>query len=273
MSTFDFFIDTADTEYIKRKWDEVNKVVDLNNYKGITTNPSAFAKEGLTTIAEWEKRTRELCLLVEEQTTKKNVVVYVQMPSDSLSYTQTKRWASMISGWGTDKVQVGLKIPPYYSHMAKELLHLIPKINVTGLAEHGTLLRCAAVGGISHLSIIPGRMEAADIDAKAQVAYIVQNLPAHTKPKVITGAMRTLEGLKWCAEFHTVPTIGKRVLDLINKDNAEEVFNPVLRNNFLDLDSQYVPLIEQRNIDLSVSFFKEMNKCSEQVATEFDKEQ
>ena len=85
-------------------------------------------------------------------------------------------------------------------------------LNVTGTADCSTALMSLSYG-VRYVSIIPGRMEEKGIDAKNQIAYLNQRKKDNSE--IITGSMRTLDGLKWAFEYGTVPTIGTKVWDLI----------------------------------------------------------
>ena len=109
-------------------------------------------------------------------------------------------------------------------------------------------------------SINLGRMEEADIDARSHVSYAKHSELG--KIKIITGSMRTLEGLKWCVEYGTLPTIGTRVLDLINGSNVQDVFSWTARNAPFP---SFCPPVTQTNTQLSIDFFKQMDDMGTQA--------
>lgn len=277
--SFPFFFDTADVEYNQKKWDLMKDYVDPSYFAGVTTNPACFAKEGLYTLKEWETRTKELCEFVSEiregsfddddDYETGMGLVYVQIPSDDLSIEKVYEWAEMIELWnGNSDTRIGLKLPPYKKYM--DICHnLTLPVNITGLADASTLLACTTKN-VTHVSIIPGRMEEVLIDAKSQVAHIMNaNSPYDSSWKVITGSMRTLECLKWCVEYGTVPTIGKRVLDLVNETNVKEIFRDWEPTpNFIP-QSNFAPTIDSKSRELSEAFFLQMNENGKKVCEEF----
>ena len=61
-----FFFDTADPEAIKRTWDRLSGTLPSSQVLGVTTNPSAWHKQGIDTIAKAAANLQELCRLVTE---------------------------------------------------------------------------------------------------------------------------------------------------------------------------------------------------------------
>ena len=191
-----FFFDTADTEYVKQLWEKLKGQIDPKSVAGITTNPNAFHKIEAGTIKEWKDKTLELCQLVSEIRGDDLGVVYVQQPNSRMLGRDVLVWAAEISKWGDGNTRVGLKIPPF-----KEVLNVTDKlstvigieVNVTGVADCSTALRAFSYG-VDYVSIIPGRMEEQGINAKAQVSFTNQRNCKNSK--IITGSMRTIEGLK-----------------------------------------------------------------------------
>jgi len=267
--TFKFFIDTADHSYIEEKWKFLNRFVSKKHMVGITTNPNAFMKENLHTDKQWETRTRTLAELVTKIREDNKGVVYVQIPGDNLSEEKVLQWATMVSGWGDGQTKIALKLPPYkkYLDMVATLSKTID-INITGVADCGTALKCLQ-SKVRYVSIIPGRMEEVGIDAKAHVSFVMNAHHEKAKWDIITGSMRTLEGLKWCVEQRTIPTIGKKIIDLITEENAKEVFSIKPASESLKDLNSFAPVTEEKSKILSLQFFEQMNECGNETAKEF----
>lgn len=265
---FKFFIDTADDVYIEEKWKLLSRFTSNKAMVGITTNPNAFFKENLHTVEEWKNRTLVLAKLVTKIREDDKGVVYVQIPSDNLTEEQVLNWAMMVSKWGDGHTKIALKLPPYknYLKLVNKLKEFV-EVNITGVADCGTALKCLQ-SKVRYVSIIPGRMEEVGIDAKSHVSFVMNAHNKNSKWDIITGSMRTLEGLKWCVEQGTVPTIGKRILDLITEENAKEVFSTKFKSQLKEL-SFFAPVTEQKSQTLSVQFFEQMNECGAKTTVEF----
>ena len=139
------------------------------------------------------------------------------------------------------------------------------EINVTGVADCATALNCFTYD-VRYVSIIPGRMEEKGLNAKAHISYVNQRRTSSSD--IIAGSMRTLEGLRWVAEYGTVPTIGTGVWDLIFNDMGLEtfkLFEKVPREKW----SKYSPIVTDVSTQLSVDFFKQMDECGKTAHTQF----
>lgn len=271
MDKFKFFFDTADTKYIEDKWALYSEDVSPDRVLGVTTNPNAFAKESLNTMKEWEGRTRELCTLVTKIKGGAGGSVHVQMPNDNMTPDEVFAWAKKISSWTDGTTKVSLKIPPYkrYLNLVSELSGQVD-VNVTGISDCVTALMCAA-RPVKFVSIIPGRMEEVGIKATDHVWTAMNARSKDTNWEIITGSMRTLDGLRWCVEAGTVPTIGKRVFDLITPENQAEVFGW-----FADTEDNLKQDIWYKDVGpssvtirLSKEFFLQMNELGNGVYKEF----
>ena len=114
-----------------------------------------------------------------------------------------------------------------------------------------------------YVSLIPGRMEEKGIDAVSHMKFIHQRKDK-VNSELITGSMRTVEGLLSAIQGNTVPTIGTRVFDIIKIKNIEYFVK--LWSIASDLQSiKFSPHIDQRMTDLSVDFFKQMDSMGEQL--------
>jgi transaldolase len=267
---FDFFFDTANIDYIKKAWDSVSKHFSSLNVRGITTNPNAMHKEELTTLSSWEEHLPKLCSLVSDIRKDDEGIVYVQMPNCNMSGDEAIDWAHYISKFTDGNTKLGLKIPPYYEILRRvDALNNIMETNVTGVADAATALSCFSFGP-RYVSIIPGRMEEVGINAKEHLLF-AQQRDDYLDSEIISGSMRTVEGLKMTVQTGTVPTIGTRVWDqLIDPAfNLESfmrtVWSPRLDSDLIPQKHPINVFIDERNHQLSKDFFEQMNDLGSQV--------
>ena len=267
-----FFIDTANLEYIKDLKTKLNSVVDFRLVRGITTNPNAFKKINKFKLSEWEVHLPKLCELVSEMRQDNDGIVYVQAPVSTMTLNEVLRFAEHIVKFNDGNTKIGLKIPPF-----KNILEGIPEIekimttNVTGIADAGTAL-FTSLFQPTYISVIPGRMEEVGVDAKKHVEYLMDAIDSCSISEIISGSMRTIEGLLWVSEMGTVPTIGERVWDLIYEDMSildKISFEKVDDHFSKKYVSKFAPLNDQRNTDLSLAFFKQMDEYGAEAYRDF----
>ncbi len=261
-----FFFDTADESYVKYAWDKLKIVVNPKYVSGITTNPNAFVKVNMLNLKEWENHLPKLCQVVSDIRNDGEGVVYVQAPNSNMRAYDVLKWAEHISKFNDGQTKLGLKIPPFKPilDVVDELCNIM-EINVTGVADCSTALHCFTYD-VRYVSIIPGRMEEKGLDTKSHIRYVNQR--KDSKADIITGSMRTLEGLRWVSEYGTVPTIGTGVWDLVFGEMGIEEFNSLEKvesNNW----SKFSPLITEASTKLSVDFFNQMDDCGKTIHTQF----
>lgn len=270
-----FFFDTADTDYIRKIWDKLGKHIDPSAVVGITTNPNALAKVNCDTLQKFEELVPRMCELVRELRGDSSTegLVYVQVPNSTMSYEDILRWAVYVNEFNGNGAAIALKIP-HFSYVLRmagepELQNLY--LNVTGVSDANTIIKALSYQNVFFASIIPGRMEEVGIDANTHLRYLAnQQLQRHQN--IIAGSMRTIEGLKNSIFYHTVPTIGSRVWDLIDAENRWEEFASYWENTYEVSDepsADYTPLVTDTNLDLSKQFFDQMDKLGESLHTEF----
>jgi len=253
-----FLIDTANQDYVKNLWNSIKNDVDRNLVRGITTNPNAFFKTNQLHLNEWEKSLPELCEIVSEIRQDDKGYVHIQIPNSNLSSDDILRYAEHVSKLNDGNTKIALKIPPFVEalRITKELQDFV-QVNVTGLSDCSTAMKCVTYG-VDYVSIIPGRMEEVGIDAKSQIAFLLQSNLQNCE--IITGSMRTIEGLIWVYQYKTLPTIGERVWNLILEDNNLKKLLDIDYN--IDIVSKHFsPEINKNNFDLSDSFFNQMDDC------------
>jgi len=260
-----FFFDTADEQYIQNAWAKLSPVTDRRCVSGITTNPNAFKKNNMTNLRQWEKHLPILCETVSKIRNDAQGVVYVQAPNSNMSRIDVLRWAHHISKFSDGNTKLGLKIPPFKPILEiVDELNSIMEVNVTGVADCSTALHCFTYD-VRYVSIIPGRMEEKGLDAKSHIIYVNQR---KKKGDVITGSMRSLEGLRWVTECGTIPTIGTRVWELIFADLGVESFSALKNIQQIKWD-KFSPPVTKISTDLSIDFFSQMDSCGENVYEQF----
>jgi hypothetical protein len=274
MSQPTFFFDTADTDYIRKIWDKLGKYIDGSSVIGITTNPNALAKVNCDTLQKFETLVPQMTSLVGELRGEgPEGLVYVQVPNSTMKDEDILRWATYVNGFNGNGAAIGLKIP-HFSYVLRlsgesELQNLF--LNVTGVSDANTIIKALSYHNVFFASIIPGRMEEVGIDANAHLEYLAnQQLQRHQN--IIAGSMRTIDGLKNSIFYHTVPTIGSRVWDLIDKENRWEEFASYWETTYEvseEPSADYTPLVTDTNLDLSKQFFQQMDDLGESMFLEF----
>jgi hypothetical protein len=274
MSQPTFFFDTADTDYIRKIWDKLGKYIEGSSVIGITTNPNALAKVNCDTLEKFEALVPQMTSLVGELRGEgPEGLVYVQVPNSTMKDEDILRWASYVNQFNGNGAAIALKIP-HFSYVLRlagepELRNLY--LNVTGVSDANTIIKALSYQNVFFASIIPGRMEEVGINANAHLEYLAnQQLQRHQN--IIAGSMRTIEGLKNSIFYHTVPTIGSRVWDLIDKENRWEEFVSYWETTYEvseEPSADYTPLVTDTNLDLSKQFFDQMDKLGESIHTEF----
>ena len=270
-----FFFDTADTDYIRKIWDKLGKYIDPSAVVGITTNPNALAKVNCDTLGKFEELVPRMCGLVKELRGEASTegLVYVQVPNSTMKYEDIIRWAKYVNDFNGNGAAIGLKIP-HFSYVLRmtgesELQNLY--LNVTGVSDANTIIKALSYNNVFFASIIPGRMEEVGINANQHLEYLAnQQLLRHQN--IIAGSMRTIEGLKNSIYYHTVPTIGSRVWDLIDAENRWEEFASYWENTYEvseEPSADYTPIVTDTNLDLSKQFFDQMDKLGESIHNEF----
>lgn len=253
-----FFFDTADTEYIKKIWAKLQYFVDPNDVVGITTNPNAFHKIGLLRLQEWFDKTKELCELTAKMRGDEHGVVFIQFPCSTGSIIELHDFFLKVFKFGIGlPCSIGIKIPPTQKFLESKHDKFIR--NVTGISDCGTALKSIAYN-VDWISLIPGRMEGVGINFEEQLGYI-QGAARKTRTEIITGSMRTVEGLIKCIQYGTVPTIGSTVFNLVDEnDRYKEVAKSASHQIKLP-SSDFCPRVDEVNQKLSQDFFTQMDAC------------
>lgn len=264
----DFFIDTANIPYIENLWEKIKDRIDPKMVRGITTNPNAFFKLNKLKLSEWLELLPKLCELVNKIRGDENGVVYIQGPNSLMSNEEILEYVYDLSKrkYGS---KIGLKIPPYNNVLSiVDDLNKMIDVNVTGVADAGTALKCMTYN-VRYVSIIPGRMDEVGINAINHLLYA--GYSGNKKCEIISGSMRTIDGLLLTFKANTVPTIGERVWDQLLVDNNlnDLIISPM--NVCWDMNNrhEFTPTIDEKSFDLSKAFFEQMDKCGEVAYDEF----
>ena len=261
MKSPNFFIDTADCHTIEYIWSKLADKCHPSWVAGITTNPNAMSKVNASNMIEFEVITRKLCKIVTTIRGDSSGIVYVQHPDSSVSFDELKNWYSVVKQFSDGHTSVGLKIPPSI-HLLQRISELgEAHINVTGLADCSTALLCLGYP-VRYVSIIPGRMEENGINADEHLLFLSKRNTSVRVQEVITGSMRTLDGLRRAIEHDTVPTIGTKVFDLIFSDGVDNFIN--YWKYFSNNDNSSISLSPEVNkcmANLSIAFFNQMDEA------------
>jgi hypothetical protein len=276
-----FFFDTADTEAIKRIWEKLSKKTSTKSCLGITTNPNALAKVNCHTIDGLVQLVKTMSNTMDS-ICGGGSLIYVQVPNSCMTVEKIVKWAEFISKLDTGKSKIALKIP-HFSYILRSTSHPIfwntelfgafknLYLNVTGISDCGTIIKALGYENISYASIIPGRMEEAGINANEHLKYLCnQKFKSHQA--VITGSMRTTQGLRDAIYYRTVPTIGTRVWDLFEIGQMWDKF-PEYWNNQYQVpetpEQDYCPETTDKNIALSKQFFEQMDSLGSKLHEDF----
>lgn len=259
---FKYFVDTADIDYIKKL--DLSNRFGKSNMLGITTNPNAMNKINHNSLSSWTKILPKLCEIVSSIREDSFGEVHAQAPNSHMTGDEVLRFAEYIHKFNDGNTKIALKIPPTISVLKKvqDIKSLMP-VNVTGLSDCCSAFACLAYD-VDYVSIIPGRMEEVGIDANAHLRFITKRKNKDTH-KVITGSMRTIEGLLNAVRYHTIPTIGTRVWDKLT-DFDLSTFTDYYDENTVDI---FAPNISDDNRNLSISFFSQMDELGMQAYKDF----
>ena len=275
-----FFIDTADVDYINKLWDKLGRYVSPQSVVGITTNPSALAKAGIDTIAKFEEHIPKLTDAVNSMRWDKDIrsrtdkgLLYVQAPNSQMSEEELVKWAIFVDKFNTDTCAIGLKIPHFSYALRLSSLPELRKLylNVTGISDAATAIKAMSYNDIFFASVIPGRMEERGINAAEHLEYLAK-MQFFRHQNIITGSMRTLEGLRRAIYYQTVPTIGTRVWDAIDAENKWEEFVSYWNEIYEVSDEpapDYMPSVDTTENNLSYQFFNEMDRLGEPLYKDF----
>lgn len=254
-----FFFDTANLPFIEDIMEKYGSYINPSYVKGITTNPNAFSKVNMYNLDEWFEHTLKMAKLISNIRGDNLGEIHIQAPCSHLDPEVILEYAKMISNLTEGYCKVGMKIPPY-----QDVLEYVDNYNdyvltnVTGLADSSTALKCITYN-VDYVSIIPGRMEEVGIDAKSAIAFVNQCNFGNTK--IITGSQRTTDQIIYSFYLDTVPTIGEKCwADIMQGDNFERIMNI---EYCYEVVGSFTPTISQDNINLSLSFFEQMDNLGD----------
>lgn len=183
------FLDTGKPE-------EIRRFHELGVVRGVTTNPTILAKEGVTEgWAGIEKRVREIARLVDPLPV--SVEVTVNEPEGMLEQ------AKQFFGWGRN---VNVKIPIHGPEGGTENLKLVHelekdhdiRVNVTAMMSAQQCL-LAAMAGATYVSLFGGRVNNMGYDSRQEIRRLRGLLDAFGSPaQIIVGSTReVLNIIEW----------------------------------------------------------------------------
>ncbi len=258
-----FLFDTADRVYLSTLWKSLKGRIDPSQVLGVTTNPKALAQTPYVLI-DPEDTILELCSWVHKVRGDSKGVVYVQYPFQEAEVADALRFAEYLKGLEGDST-IGMKVPPFEDWLSKiPLLASVIDINVTGVTDAMTALRCFHYP-VTYVSMLAGRMDEAGADFVGHMDYM---RPCVDTRQVISGSMRTVEGLQVAVQAGTVPTIGKHIWDqvLVSPEVLESVVDILTTPTEVQKTSgKFPPHVTDTNVRLSCEFFNTMDGHSKTV--------
>ncbi len=259
----DFFFDTADVESLKRVYNDVKNDIPGSLIRGITCNPGIMAKAGKHTLKECLETLPKLCDILSNIAggTKE---IHVQFPSSQGTSQDIEQFYELL-----DKLKLScrivIKVPPWRK-LLQEITNLYSlswcQINVTGLTESGTILKCSPYA--DYCSIIPGRMLKNGLSYKKHLAFAVEHVDMCY---IIAGALYDELQVADCMKLGAKCTIGLKTWDLIIN---EKKLDFLLGLEYKEIEApEFIPEVTAIHTNLSRAFFEEMDEFGEQAFQDF----
>ena len=189
MSLTGIFLDTS-------KISEIRKYLDFGVVRGVTTNPTILAKEGVT--GGWagiEKHCQEIAALVDPLP----VSIEVTLNEPVQMVEQARQFAS----WSKN---INVKIPIHGPEGETENLKVVHdletrydiRVNVTAMMSAQQCLM-AAMAGATYVSLFGGRVNNMGYDSRQEIRRLRSLLDAFGSPaKIIVGSTReVLNIIEW----------------------------------------------------------------------------
>lgn len=271
-----FFFDTADADYIRNTWAKYSNYIDSSGILGVTTNPNALYKVNCKSLSDLENVVQSLNQVLGEISKKGEI--FIQLPHSSMTtFKEITQWAKYIKTMEKDPIKIGMKIPHYTFHLvqARSIVETCPgmSVNVTGVADWAHILKAFTFESVTYASLIPGRMDEVGISSKEHLMFLfgIVNKP---KQAVITGSMRTLEGLEDAIRYGTIPTIGTRLWDLLSVEDFITCWSTSKTSLVEGVVDQWKnlphgPEVTEKNVSLSQKFFEQMDDLGKPIYDEF----
>jgi transaldolase len=201
------FLDTGSLE-------EIRKYHALGVIRGVTTNPTILAKEGVT--GGWrgiEERSRQIAGLVEPLPV--SVEITTNEPEEMLAQ------ARCVAGWAPN---INVKIPIHGVDGGTENLKLVHelevqhdiRVNVTATMSAQQCL-LAAMAGATYVSLFGGRVNNMGYNACQEIRRLRSLLDAFSSPtKIIVGSTReALNIIEWFEAGADIVTAVPQLLDIM----------------------------------------------------------
>jgi hypothetical protein len=246
-----FFLDSANPVFIEKVISAVGG--DPKEYfAGITTNPKILQREGITNV-DYFSTIKDLISLVNNlRDYDKMGRVYVQIPQSTMLEPEICPWVEKVKK-EFDTIMLGLKLPPIPRIIqVVKLLFANLSLNITGVTEHKTAIEVAKED-VDYISFLFGRLEAEGINVENEIKLTLNEM--RRGPRLLSGSLRDLSGLRRSFELNMVPTIGTSAWKSI-EDNQQI-------NEFINLLQD--PAVPQKCIDMSKSFFNEMDEIGREL--------
>lgn len=266
-----FFFDTADADYIRNTWAKYSDYVDSDAVLGVTTNPNALSKVNCNSLLDLEKVIKSLTQVLDE--IRGEGEIFVQLPnSNMVAFPEVIGWTRYIKSQQEGDVRIGIKIPHYTFSLilANRIVEEFPgiSVNVTGIADWAHILKALSFKSVTYASLIPGRMDEAGIDSREHLAFL---FPLVDRPKqnIITGSMRTLEGLSDAIFFSTIPTIGTRLWDSMSVKDFLGCWERKNKVGSVTAIVGHGPEVTDKSVKLSEQFFEQMDALGKPIYDEF----
>lgn len=270
-----YYIDTAnvdDIEDIFAKLRGASADKYFIKFAGITTNPSAFAKIGATSHTDMFRVIEEIDKILSYIPVA-NIELHTQLPNTNMPVDEAIDFIDNLRDivcQSSLRIKVAPSLNSQYTQITQR-----DNFNVTGLSSIQYCISALEMTGVEYASLIPGRMEERGIDSTPHLALwkSLAHSYANRKKYVIAGSMRTVEGVLAASNARMLPTIGKKVWDLMD-DSALNALMESLGNFWKDVpnDSSISHFTKTCDVvsgdasaQLTEEFFTTMNSLGEPI--------
>jgi len=278
-----FFIDSAITDDIEFALDKLQVVEPrvLGFFGGITTNPNAMSKAGVTSFREMKTHLLNLDAFLQEKRLNKShqwnqLEIHVQLPISTMSSGAAAEFIRSILDLQL-RSSVIFKFPPNLHLLSRIPSRLDIAVNITGLTSVQDCELMFMSPKVKYSSLIIGRMEEAGIDATSHLRRCKEysmfryNNDIKQTRRIITGSMRTPKQVIAATHASTIPTIGRKVWDLMTEEDcklfADQFLSPI---TVVFPSNRLLPIsIDDRNIKLTNDFFEQMDAFGQPIFDTF----
>lgn len=272
-----FYIDSAIPDDIEFVFQKVGASPLLTtNFGGITTNPNAMAKAGISTYAAMKSHLETLDEILYGTT--HGPEIHVQLPCSSMTPSAAEMFIDDILSIGLLS-KIVFKFPPNLGLLADVSVQYRKtplRLNITGLTSIYDCLLFHSFDMVEYSSLIPGRMHAAGIEYGPHLSlYTDLTASAFMRGDVITGSMRTPTQVLEAAFARTLPTIGRKVWEEMSDHDLMKLHSALSGGIKIEPMTNYrvVPIqTDQRHIKLTNDFFEQMDELGKPIFESFKQE-